>query len=176
MPKINQSIETLIIDKNGEYVSKRANRTLSWGDEPPYVKMYLDSLLYLKDLPKGYNVILNALLKRMSYAGDSDGQVIVVNKAVKERISKEVGVSISRIENVMGDLTKGDLLYRIDRGMYRVNPNFFGKGDWQDIARLRLEITFDANGKTIMGEIEKKSKKNEVDPNQITLALTGTEG
>ncbi len=62
----------------------------------------------------------------------------------------------------MGDLTKGDLLYRIARGMYRVNPNFFGKGDWQDIARLRLEIIFDANGKTIMGEIEKKAKKNEL--------------
>ncbi|MGE4415509.1 MAG: replication/maintenance protein RepL [Bacteroidales bacterium] len=176
MAKINQSVETLVIDQNGEFVSKRANRTLSWGDEPPYVKMYLDSLLYLKDMPKGYNVVLNALLKRMSYAGDADGQVIVVNKAVKERISKELGISVSRIDNVMGDLTKGELLYRIDRGMYRVNPSFFGKGDWQDIARLRLEITFDANGKTIMGEIEKKSKKNEVDPNQMTLALTGTDG
>ena len=176
MPKINQSVETLIIDQNGDMVSKRASKTLTWGDEPPYVKMYLDSLLYLKDLPKGYNVILNALLKRMSYAGDVDGQVIVVNKAVKERISKEVGVSISRIENVLGELNKGDLLYRIDRGMYRVNPNFFGKGDWTDIARLRLEVNFDSKGKTIMGEIIKKSKRIEKDPDQIELALTGTEG
>jgi len=40
-----------------------------------------------------------------------------------------------------------------------VNPNFFGKGDWQDIARLRLEVTFDSKGKTIMGVIEKKTQK-----------------
>jgi len=159
MPKINQSIETEVFDDYGNMTSKRANRTLSWGDEPPYVKMYLDSLLYLKDMPKGYNVVLNALLKRMSYAGDVDGQVIVINKAVKERISKEIKVSVSRIENVLGELVKGELIYRIDRGMYRVNPNFFGKGDWQDIARLRLEVTFNPDGKTIMGEIEKKSEK-----------------
>jgi hypothetical protein len=159
MPKINQSVETLVLDEQGNMVSKRANKTLSWGDEPPYIKMYLDSLLYLKDLPKSYNTVLNALLKRMSYAGDVDGQVIVVNKAVKTRISNEIGTTVSRIENVMTDLVKGELLYRIDRGMYRVNPNFFGKGDWQDIARLRLEITFDGTGKSIMGEIEKKSKK-----------------
>ena len=159
MGKITQSIEREVLDSNGNMISKTTNRTIFWGDEPPYVKMYLDSLLYLKDMPKGYNVVLNALLKRMSYAGDVDGQVIVVNRAVKERISKELGISVSRIDNVMGDLTKGELLYRIDRGMYRVNPNFFGKGDWQDIARLRLEVTFDSKGKTIMGVIEKKTQK-----------------
>lgn len=159
MPKINQSVETTVVDgATGEVLSRRENRTMSWGNEPPYVKMYLDTLLYLKDLPKGHNSVLMEFLKRMTFAGEADGQVIFVNAAMKKLIAKNLGVSRSRIDNVLSDLTKGELFYRIDRGMYRVNPNFFGKGEWQDIAKLRLEITFDANGKTIMGEVERKKK------------------
>jgi hypothetical protein len=167
MPQIKQSVETITIE-NGEIKALRSNRTLSWGEEPPYVKMYLDCLLYLKDLPKGHTSILYELLKRMTFAGDDDGNAIFINSAMKNVISKKLGVSLSRINNVLSDLTKGELFYRIDRGMYRVNPNFFGKGEWQDIARLRLEVTFDANGKTVMGEVEKKTKHRETD-NQPSL-------
>ena len=167
MPQIKQSVEAITIE-NGEIKALRSNQTLSWGEEPPYVKMYLDCLLYLKDLPKGHTSILYELLKRMTFAGDDDGNAIFINSAMKNIISKKLEVSVSRINNVLSDLAKGELFYRIDRGMYRVNPNFFGKGEWQDIARLRLEVTFDANGKTIMGEVEMRTKHRKTD-NQLSL-------
>ena len=46
MPKIMQSIETSVLDENGEIVDKRANKVLSWGNEPSYVKLYLKDILY----------------------------------------------------------------------------------------------------------------------------------
>ena len=52
MPRINQSIETEVYDANGNLVSKRANKTLSWGAEPSYIKLYLQDILYFSDLPK----------------------------------------------------------------------------------------------------------------------------
>lgn len=40
-------------------------------------------------------------------------------------------------------------MFRADIGVYTLNPYLFGKGDWQDISRLRLEINYDdIKGKT----------------------------
>jgi hypothetical protein len=76
-------------------------------------------------------------------------------------MAKEIGCSVSRIDHAITDFVKGEVLYRMDTGLYRVNPNLFGRGEWADIAKLRLEITFDCRGKTIMSEIERKNKNGE---------------
>lgn len=177
MPKINQSVETSVLNEHGEIVSKRANRTLSWGAEPPFVKLYLQDITYHADLPKNYSNILYELLKFMSYAGDKDGMVIFINSYVKEKVAANLGLTGKNpkqsIDNAISKLVKGKLLIRIGRGTYRANPYFFGRGDWQDIARLRLEINYDEiKGKTFKTVCEYKE-----DPNgQLELPLTGTDG
>lgn len=59
--------------------------------------------------------------------------------------------------------------------MYRFNPYLFGKGDWQDISRLRLDINYDEiRGRTFKTNVEYKT-----DPNgqmYMDLKYTGTEG
>ena len=50
LPSIKQSVETSVINDKGELVSKRANKTLSWGAEPSYIKLYLQDILYLSDI------------------------------------------------------------------------------------------------------------------------------
>lgn len=160
MPKINQRIESVIVNGEGELFSYDRNVSYSLGSEPPYVKMYLDTILYLKDLPKGYNPVLLSILKRLPWANQEQG--IAINAALKRIIAKEVCCSVSRIDHAITDFVKGELLYRMDTGLYRVNPNLFGRGEWADIAKLRLEITFDAQGKTIMGEIGRKNKNGEI--------------
>ena len=54
MPRINQSVETMVMNDKGEMVSKRANTVMSWGDEPSYIKLYLQDIMYLSDMPKKY--------------------------------------------------------------------------------------------------------------------------
>ena len=59
--------------------------------------------------------------------------------------------------------------------MYNFNPYLFGKGDWQDISRLRLEINYDdIKGKTFKTVCEYKEDKD----GQLTMDLqrTGTDG
>ena len=88
MPKLKQSVETQVFDeKTGEFVTKRANRTLNWGDEPQYIKLYLQDILYLSDLPKHHEKILFELLKRATYAGEKYGMEITLNASIKKRIA-----------------------------------------------------------------------------------------
>ena len=160
MPKIRQSIETSVIDeRTGELVSKRANKVLSWGDEPNYIKLYLQDIMYLSNMPKQYATLTACLLKRISYAGDEDGMCIVLVPRIKQAICKEMDWKrISSLDNAIQRLLAGKILYRVDRSIYRFNPYLFGKGDWQDIARLRLEINYEEiKGKTFNTNVEYKN-------------------
>jgi hypothetical protein len=176
MPKIKQSVETMVINDKGEMVEKRANKTLSWGAEPSYIKLYLQDVLYLSDMPKKYDSVLYQLLKRASYAGDKDGMQVSISAGMKRIIQKELGFkNVGSINNAITDLVKGKIMYRIDTGIYEFNPWIFGKGDWQDIARLRTEISYDdIKGRTFKTVCEYKSEED--GQLSFTNALTGTEG
>lgn len=70
--------------------------------------------------------------------------VIFINGYVKANIVQALSLKTTQsIDNAITKLVKGNILKRISRGTYRANPYLFGKGDWQDIARLRLEINYD---------------------------------
>ena len=162
MPKINQSFETQIQNENGEIISTRANKTLSWGDEPSYIKLYLQDIMYLSDMPKKYVAVTEALLKRIAYAGDEDGMCVSLLPRTKRAICNELGwKTIAALDNALQKLLMGKILYRVDRGMYRFNPYLFGKGEWQDISRLRLDINYDEiKGRTFKTNIEYKTDNN----------------
>lgn len=176
MPKLNQSIETEVLTERGEIISKRANRVLSWGDEPAYIKLYLQDVMYLSDMPKQYASVTMALLKRVSYAGDKDGMCVVFAPRIKKSICDELGWKrTSSLDNALHKLVKGKILEHIDRSIYRFNPYLFGKGDWQDISRLRMEVNYsEIQGRTFMTNISYKEEEN--GQLSIDLQSTGTEG
>lgn len=161
MPKIRQSVETSVMNEHGEMISKRANRVLSWGEEPSYIKLYLQDIMYLSDMPKQYVAVAEALLKRVSYAGDADGMCVVLVPRIKKYICEELGWKNMRsLNNALVELVKGKILYRLDNNVYQFNSYLFGKGDWQDIARLRLEISYDdIKGRTFQANVSYAEEK-----------------
>ena len=164
MPKINQSVETSEWDANGNMISKRANKTLSWGDEPSYIKLYLQDIMYLSDMPRKYVAITEALLKRVAYAGEVDGLCVTLVPRTKKTICQELGwKNVASLDNALQKLMAGKILYRVDRGIYRFNPYLFGRGDWQDVARLRLEIKYDEiQGRTFQTNVDYTEQKQPV--------------
>lgn len=161
-PKIRQSVETLVMNEQGEMVSKRANRVLSWGDEPSYIKLYLQDIMYLSDMPKQYVAVTEALLKRVSYAGDTDGMCVTLVPHIKKRICEELKwKNMKSLDNALMKLVEGKILYRVARSVYQFNPYLFGKGDWQDISRLRLDIQYDdIKGRTFQANISYAEDKD----------------
>ena len=126
------------------------------GKEPDFVKLYIDCVLTFKGLGKGLNGILIELLRYMSYADigeDGGGQLIFINKPLKESIAKRLGISIKRVEQAITNLVKAHIFKRVQLGAYQVNPNIFGKGEWNDIRNIRA--TFDFGNGDICADIEK---------------------
>lgn len=175
--KINQISERVETDQNGEVKRSQQDTSFYIDAEPPYVKMYLDTVLYLKDLPTAHNPILHCILMRIPWANQN--QDIAINAHIKRQIAEEVGCSQSKVNNAISDFVKGEVIYRVGVGTYQVNPHFFGRGQWTDIERLRLTVTFDGKGKSIKSEIQRKSNpKNKKDKDEFPEGFepTGTEG
>lgn len=163
MPKVRQSIESIVVKENGDVISQTIKKKVSWESEPPYIKLYLQDVLYFQDMPKSHENILFELLKRATYAGEKDGMQVGLSSGIKKIIAKNLGLkSVHSIDNSLYELVKGKVIFRVDTGVYNLNPVFFGKGDWQDVARLRLEINYDEiKGKTFKAVCSyKEDEKN----------------
>lgn len=160
MPRVNKTYETIIKDfENNEIKETITDKVIVWKSEPSYIKLYLQDILYLSDMPKGYEKILFELLKHTCYADEKEGMRINLSSGIKKQIAKKLDIkNVRSINNALSDLVKGKVLYRIDTGLYQLNPYLFGKGNWNDISKLRTEIDYDEiKGRTFKTVIEYKN-------------------
>lgn len=159
--------EEHVITQEGEVVqSKTVYKTQT---EPEYVKLYIDCILTVKGLRKGLNPIFLAFLPYMSYAdinGQGGGQVIFVNKAMKDIIAKSLNLGIDSINKALSEFTKAGIFKRLTVGTYQVNPNIVGKGEWKDIKNIRA--TFDFAAREVVADIV-KAEEEDMTANQQRL-------
>jgi predicted transcriptional regulator len=140
--RILQEIHTQEIDfDSGELKHDFRQRTLQVEKEPDYVKLYLQDILKIKDLSKGSNAVLMALLRRMTY----DNKIILI-AAIKREISEELNIKMVTINKAIDSFLKTDIIRRTDRGIYVLNPYLFGRGSWEAVRQIRLTIHYTAKG------------------------------
>jgi len=147
--------------ESGLITAESEEKTFYIDQEPPFVKLYLDQVLFLSDLPKHLNGVLMALLERMPYTGKG----FAINGFIRSQVAEELKMTEGSVRNAITKLTHGKLLVRIGTGTYQFNPNFFGRGDWKDIERLRLETVYDYRGRTFTAEVKHMStqRRRELD-------------
>lgn len=149
--KIVQIEERITTNTEGVVVEAEKSRIINLPVEPPFVKMYLEDISRLFDVPAGPRVVLYQLVRKMDYEG-----FISLTAPARKRIAESCSLSVGAFNNYLTDLCKADILRNIGRGEYEVNPHLFAKGDWQSISKRRqafqLSIIYDKNGKrTVSG-------------------------
>lgn len=145
--KIDQYIEK-VDHSTGEALSSEKHFTVE--REPDYVKLYLQGILLYSDCPQWQNKVLHSLLKRINYQNE-----ISLPVGYKREIVKELGISMSSLNNAISAFIRTKLLIRKDVGVYLANPHLFGRGEWKDIRKLRLTVEFSEQGVQMEGEISK---------------------
>lgn len=140
---------------HGMNVVQKSTKKILLAQEPNYIKLYLNTLLTFKDLPKQMNAILWELVKLMTFADKEakhGGQLIILNMFVKEEIINRLGVKMSTFKKALTELTKSGILKRVGNSTYQANPEMFGRGQWTDIKAIRA--TFDFNTGTVEANIK----------------------
>lgn len=153
MGKYTQVIKEQHIDgKTGEVTEEHNVHVLRTEREPDYVKMYLNDLVRLNDLPASGSSVLFWILKSLSY----DNTVVLV-QGVKKKIAKEIGTSLNTVIRRIQELkNKGIIIPTEERTIFLVNPNLFARGKWEDVKKIRLSIEYGASGKTMKAEFDKQ--------------------
>jgi len=144
--KISQELKREVVDsQTGEFLQEVTETSSYVEREPDYVKLYIQDILRLQDLPKISNNVLMSILKRMGY-----NQQIVLIAPTKRQIAKELKIELGTVSKTVEALCKKEVLIREDRGVYIVNPFLFGRGKWEDVRKIRLTIEYSAKGKMFL--------------------------
>ena len=161
---------TNIDGTTSEEVTSRERNLALVDNEPEFIKIYIETICFVKAIPTAHTAILLALLERMSYADERYPMTIIVNGFVKDSIARETGKSVKTVERAITDFLKHNMLFRIGgerSGAYQANAEMFGKGKWKDLSKLRKEQFEKFNAKidflkgTVTAEIEPKPTKEE---------------
>lgn len=164
MSKVVKSIERSYVDtETGEVLGAETTTVYSHGEEPPYVKMYIQDILYMADMERRYEALTRAMLKRIDYADRENGLCIELTMRKKKLILKEIGwKNVQSIDNGVQKLLKGKIIYRVERGVYRFNPYLFGRGDWKSIEKIRMQIDYnDIKGRSFQTNFKYKKTKDD---------------
>lgn len=159
MGKVVKSTERLVVNQQtGEVYLSDTTNIYSPGDEPPYIKMYIQDILYTVDMPRRFEALTKSMLKRIDYADKENGLCIELTPRKKRLILQEIGwKNVQSIDNGVQKLLKGKIIYRVERGVYRFNPYLFGRGDWKSIDKIRMEVNYDdIKGKTFKTQFDYK--------------------
>lgn len=138
MGNIKQSIETTEIkDRYGRVTGSESvisTVSIARSTEPTYVKIYTNKFNLIKDLKNESLKILLVLCQYVGYADVSDkagGQLVKIDKDIKEKIMSELDISLSTLNRGFADLKNHKLIKKIDGTNYQMNPFLVGRGFWK---------------------------------------------
>lgn len=144
MKKISQEITVDVVNEDGEVLREQKTTTAYVDNEPDYVKMYFRDILKMKDIQKSGNEVLFSILKRIDYSNE-----IFLFAPVKRKIAEELNLKEVTVSKAIEELCKKEIIIRKERGVYVVNPFYFGRGKWENIKKIRMEIGYDVSGRNL---------------------------
>lgn len=109
-------------------------KTTQLGKEPAYVKMYINDIGLWQGLSGGETSVLYQIASAVDYDG-----IVSLTKYHKDKIKAVLKVSDGFIRNTLTKLVAKHILLKTEAysGVYKLNPYWFGKGDWKDIMEQR---------------------------------------
>ena len=138
--------QRLVNEETGQVKQTVTNTISRVPQEPLYVKVYLQDINRIYDLPKGCSPALYEILKEMNWKG-----IINLPKYTKEQCAAAAGLTLKSFSNCITDLIKKDILKRLGTSVYIANPHLFGQGKWLEIMERRetynITINYTPNGK-----------------------------
>jgi hypothetical protein len=121
--------------------------------QEPYIKVYkyLNTLFGFRGIPSRLTPYIIEFGRHMG--NPEEEQEIEFTKRTKLRICETMGVKIDRLNKIIAECVKYDLLRKTeDRGRYTVNPYIISQGDNVEITKLQAHFDFMAENVIVGAE------------------------
>lgn len=166
----NAHVQSIVDRETGEEIRREEVYDVPVPSEPEYVKLYLGDLVKLHDLPGSSSNILYELLKFMDYTNS-----VIVIAARRREICNSLGIQEVTFKKALTALVQADVLIKKERSLFLFNPNLFGRGPWNNIRKLRLELQYSKAGREVSvyiddREVSLKDKSKSKEPSPVALS------
>jgi hypothetical protein len=150
--QIKQEVLTTQVNHDGEIIHQSNTTVFSVGKEPNYIKLYMADICYMKDMPKTHHPILQALLGYIHWGTNQ----LILNASLKKDIADSLGVKMNTLDKAILGFVRAEILIRKAPGVFVFNPYLFGSGHWDDIQEIRMNISYNLQGRTFSTAIKHK--------------------
>lgn len=136
-------IEQIVMAYKSEKLGFKFEETkLASMGKPNYWKVMINAISYIKGLSATANVVYYAICSDLPYITSSDLELhrgvllkriqVIANAPYKLELSKRCGITVKSVERCIQELTKCELLLRLNTnlrtGIYYVNPKYVLRG------------------------------------------------
>lgn len=134
-----------VLDVDGNIIEQRISETtdsinITRNNEPDYIKLYTSMWCEFNQIPDTYRNLFLELITRMSYCDGTDlphSQLVNTGKPWSDAIMKNLGWKKAMYQRGLKALCDCGAIKQISRGVYQINPNYAGKGEWRYNPRLQ---------------------------------------
>lgn len=160
----SESITNTIEHADGTTESTHSEKTtaIKRCDEPDYIKLYTRMWCEFNKIPEAYRNLFLELVTRMTYCNSGNlqkAQLVNTGKPWNEDIMQKLHWKTAMYQRGIKVLCKCNAIRKINRGVYQVNPQYAGKGEWKYNPQLDrggiedLIATFNFKDKKVETEI-----------------------
>lgn len=150
MKNVSYRETSVTLDKDSGELLEQKYTTVTKAKDDDFIKLYLADIGYLHRLEHNQQELLYYFLKRMGY-----DNLIPMYKPIKEIIAKESGKALSTINNALSAFVETGILLRQGRGLYLANPYLFGRGKFEEIEKIRMELIYTSDGIKLRSQIDR---------------------
>ena len=108
-------------------------------DEPDYIKLYTKMWCEFNGIPIAYRELFLQLVTRMTYCNSADlgnSQLVNTGKPWSTSIMRALNWKDRMYQKGLKALCECEAIKKVGRGVYQINPQYAGRGEWKYNPRL----------------------------------------
>lgn len=138
MDKVLTRKTSIFNHTTGELIEKNDEIRLKTKTREEFFLVFVANLKYLTDVPKmSLKILIGILTSYVSWRNE-----VILNAQSRKELAEYCETSTSVIYKSLDKLVSAGILLK-QEGKLFLNPHIFGRGSWNDIQKMRQEITFD---------------------------------
>ena len=137
---IYEEVKQEVDNKTGEIITDVHRTVKKVQKTPDFVMLFTEGVGYLVNakLTKQEMAVLMLYISR--YVSHYEN-TLLIDKGTKEVVAEELRTTVNFVNKTISKLHKTGIIIKDKH--YKLNPYIFGKGNWNEIRRLRQEIIID---------------------------------
>jgi len=161
-------ISETINNITGEVVSTKKDEVIRREKTPQFIMLFTAGApdLVKANLTKSQAHVLWKILEKYTHSGNS----LKITSATKKIMAKELNLTLRTVGAYIRVLISKDIIQELDiygSKDYFLNPHIFGRGEWNNIKKLRYETSVEFNFEKNEAQTIRTTKSTYKDANKL---------